>query len=146
MSQRVYRLDFSIVRGTKGCDIRLRDQSDLCVTAENPPPPENGGSPLSFGQVSRKPVAIRDTRSIDLVNFRNSEFSKISDSRIPRPRKCPVKGPYTDTENDRFWVTPWFNRVLRTTKYSCIGQKMRELIGVLLDYYSVRTRAFADYK
>lgn len=101
MSQRVYRLGFSIVRGTKGCDIRLKDQSDLCVTAENPPPPENGGSPLSFGQESRKPVAIRDTRSIDLVNFRNSEFSKISASRIPHPRKCPVKGPYTDTENDR---------------------------------------------
>jgi len=117
MSQRVYRLGFSIVRGTKGCDIRLRDQSDLCGTAENPPPPENGGSPLSLGEVSRKPVAIRDTRSIDLVNFRNSEFSKISDSRIPRPRKCLVKGPYMDTENDQFWALPIVHQVLYSTSY-----------------------------
>ena len=51
---------------------------------------------------SPKPVAIRDTRSVGLVSFRNSEFSTISDSHIPRPRKCPVKGPYTDTANGRF--------------------------------------------
>ena len=54
-----------------------------------------GMSRIDAAAVSRKSVVIRDTRSVDLVNFRNSEFSKISDSRIPRPRKCPVKGPYT---------------------------------------------------
>lgn len=50
---------------------------------------------------SPKPVVIRDTRSVGLVSFRNSGFSKISDSRIPRPRKCPATGPYTDAKNDR---------------------------------------------
>lgn len=49
--------------------------------------------------VFRMPVAIRDTRSVGLLSFRNSEFSKISDSHIPRPRKCPVKGPYADAKN-----------------------------------------------
>lgn len=52
--------------------------------------------------LSRKAVAIRVTRSVGLVSFRNSEFTTISDSHIPRPRKCPVKGPYTDAKNGRF--------------------------------------------
>lgn len=56
-------------------------------------------------ELSRKTVAIRDTRSVGLLRFRNSEFSKISDSHIPRPRKCPVKGPYTDAKNGRLWHT-----------------------------------------
>lgn len=52
--------------------------------------------------LSRKAVAIRDTHLFDSDNFRNSEFSRISDSRIPCPRKCPVKAPYTGHQKRSF--------------------------------------------
>lgn len=50
-----------------------------------------------FGQF-RKGVAVRDTRSVTLVSFRNSEFPKVSASRVPRPQKCLAKVAYTHVE------------------------------------------------
>lgn len=68
------------------------------------------------------------------ISAKNATLSVESHTHIPRPRKCTVKGPYTDANNDRYWSSRVrIRHVQLSGEVSASSRELTEAITSLSD-------------